>query len=233
MKSVRSMTVTQFRIFEPDLIPYRVIVTPGATSVIEKVMGFRSSGRLQEFDEMVFRDGSFQITEGGPVIVISEMHINERRIILQVEGNSKTADQAYAMLKAIVERFGERVKDAEPMFFTEETRSVVELEFDWSSLVSPELAALANEFVSVPADPLAQQYVKSMSAQIIIGTRIDKILTESGVVATDKALVIEPRIDVPLSERVYFTRSPTDSETHLALVKDLEARLIKRPAKHR
>lgn len=233
MRSVRSMAVTQFRIFPPDLIPFLMIVTPSAANIIQQVMGFRSVGRNAEIAEVIFQEGSFKISDDKPTIVVTEMRINERRVIIQVEGNSGTANQAYSLLREICSRFGDRFRDAEPTLLTEETKSVVELEFDWSSLLNPALVAVANDFAAGHAGSLVQQYIKSVSVQVVIGTRIAEELTEAGIVATDKPLVIEPRTDVPLSERVYFTRSPSDSETHLALIRDLEARLIKRAAEKR
>jgi hypothetical protein len=232
MKNIKSMSVTQYRIFTPDLIPYRMIATPFAGTVIQRVMGFRSAARHQEIDEIIFQDGSFQMTEDGPFIIVPEMHINERRIIILVEGNSDVADQAYAMLNGVLAKFGDRLKDAEPAFFTEETNCVVELEFDWPSLLNPNLVAFANDFVVAPPDSLTHQYIKGMSVKIILGTRIAENLTSSGVVATDKMLLIESRNDAPLSDRVYWTSSPSDSETHLALIRDLEERLNK-PDKRR
>lgn len=231
MRKLRNIAVTQYRLFAPDLIPYRMIATPRGAGVIEKVMGFHGTERHQEIDQLIFRDGSFQMEENGPLIVIPEMHINERRVIISVEGNSEAGDKAYAMLRGIFVRLGDRFGDAEPRLMTEETRSVVELDFEWSSLLNPDVVEFAGDFIAGHAVGLAQQYIKTMSVQIVIGGQLSEELAGSGITVADKALVIEPRIDVPLSERVYFVRSPSDSETHLALVRDLEARLIKKSAK--
>ena len=233
MKNIRTMTVTQFRIFPPDLIPFGLIFSPAGTDMIQQVMGFGNVGRNADLIEIIFRNGSFKIDSDTPPIVVQEMRINARRIIVQVEGSSAVANQAYYWLKELCSRFDENFRDAEPTLLTEETGSVVELDFDWSSLLNPGLVAAADAFVARSVDTPVRQYVKTVSVQILIGTRIDDTLTDAGIVTAEKPLTIEPRIDVPLSDHVFFTRSPADSETHLALIRDLEARLTKRTVKRR
>ena len=51
---------------------------------------------------------------------------------------------------------------------------------------------------------------------------LDSGLREVGVRLVDKTLTIEPRIRTRLEERRYYTLSPTDSETHLELLREFE-----------
>src|SRR5687768_17688935 len=98
MSIVTNMYVTQGRIFAPDIVPYRLIITPLGTSIINQAFGFRDANWNQENLDYVFQDGTFEY-EGG-TLPITWLGFNDRRIVIQVLGDSDAAHAVYAFLSA-------------------------------------------------------------------------------------------------------------------------------------
>jgi len=231
MVSIRYLSVTQFRIFRPDAVPFALLRTPVGSGHLKTQMGFRTVGFNAETGDLVFEDGAFRRNEGGPLIVVTSAAFNNRRIVLSVIGDSELAQGAYATIQELFSASGFTLPD--PVISTEETICVAELDFEWQALLNPEISSMATEFAKgLPVVPR----IRGAGIKITFGFSPDQHLEEYGANLNDKQLVVEPRADVPLSERVYFTASPSGSEAHIALVEALEARIMrkteKRPGKH-
>ena len=102
------------------------------------------------------------------------------------------------------------------------------LDFEWITLLNPALVDQVSRRVKEFSTESIRRIVKGVSLRFTLGAMaVDERLNEYGIPLNDQQIVIEPRADVPLSERTYFTYSPCDSDTHLQLVSELEASLLK------
>lgn len=235
MRNIRSMTVTQHRIFEADQIIFSLIARPVGLNALKELLSFRAAAVNTESGDLVFQDGSCQI--GDATVLVGSVILNDRRLAINVEGDSRAAHLVFGLIAEFFLQLGETFKQGkpplesiEPLVFTEETMAVVELDFDWPQLFSQELVAAAEGFTA-RAKPVAMTIRNALARFTISYFQNDPRLKEGGVAFADKVLAIEPRIDVPFSERVYFTTSPSDSETHMGMVRALEEALTRKTKK--
>ena len=104
-----------------------------------------------------------------------------------------------------------------------------QLDFDWTALFNPALVDQVSRWAQEFSSEQGERFIRSTSVRFTLGVANKSIkLSEQGVTLYDHALIIEPRADTPLSERIYHTYSPCDSDTHLRLVAELEANLLGR-----
>lgn len=223
MKNVTGMYVQQTRFFAPDVVPYRLVITSLGANRLRQALGFGSTN-WQENLEYVFQDGT--IEHHGNVIPITWASFHDRRIFIQVLGDSSAAHAAYSAISEVLSELDPGFRKATPLASTEETSCAAQLDFDWAALFNPALvehvAQRAREFSSEQVG----RFIKGVSVRFTLGIEIKrKDLSERGITVVDQNIIVEPRADTPLSERMYHTYSPCDSDTHLRLVSELETNL--------
>ena len=223
MDSVTQMYVTQGRTFAIETPPYRFIITPFGTNLLKQSFGFRDPTWNQESGDYVFQDGTFE--HEGAAVPISWLAFNERRIVIQVLGNSAAAHALYQTLNAVLAKMVAGFQEVAPLVFNEETSCVARLDFDWPALLSPVLVEQVSRRARELSTDKTMRIIKGVSIRFTLGTTItDERLSAYGIPLFDQTVVIGNRKrNVPLSERMYFTYSPCDSATHLQLVSELEA----------
>jgi hypothetical protein len=228
MKNIANMYVMQTRIFPPDVIPFRLLITAtGATRVIE-TFGFRDVQWNQENMEYAFQDGTLGREGRGEIVPITWLSFRDRRIIVQVFGDSSAAHAVYAAVSEMLAQLAPDFKEPVPMLFREETSCAAQLDFEWTALLNPKLVDLVTRRVQGLSTEEVGRAIRSVSVRFTIGVAVSEKLRDYAVSSADQTIAIEPRAEVPLSERNYFTYSPCDSDTHLKLVSELEAKLAKK-----
>jgi hypothetical protein len=224
MDSVSNMYVTQGRIFALEIPAFRLIITPLGTNLLKEEFGFRDPSWNQESGDYVFQDGTFE--HEGVTIPIVWLGFSDRRIVLQVLGNSNAAHAFYGLLGAVLVKMAPGFQEVDPLVFNEETSCIVQLDFDWPALLSPALVTQVSKLAREFSADRTKRVIKGVSIRFTLGAvTTDEQLGEYGIPLFDTTVAVEPKANVPLSERVYFTYSPCDSSTHLRLVSELEARL--------
>lgn len=223
MNTVTGMLVQQTRLFAPDVVPYRLVITSYGANRLRQALGFGSMNWLENL-EYGFQDGT--IAHQGSIIPITSVSFHDRRIVTQVSGDSSAAHAAYSAIREVLAELDPEFRNATPLASTEETSCTARLNFEWTALLNPALV----EHVSQRTQDLSSEYVgrfiKSINLRFTLGMEVKgRDLSERGITLFDQSLIIEPRADTPLSERTYHTYSPCDSDTHLKLVSELEAKL--------
>jgi len=232
MPVVTNLYVTQGRIFAPDIVPYRLVITPLGTSLINQAFGFRDANWSQENLDYVFQDGTFEYQGGN--LPITWLGFNDRRIVIQVLGDSDAAHAVYSFLCEALTQLTPGFQEARPLLLNEETSCTVRLSFDWRALLNPALVDLVSDKVKEFTTEEARRFIKGLSIRFTIGAvTADERLRDYGVSLFDQTIAVEPKANVPLSERIYFTYSPFDSDTHLKLISDLETNLSRKGASGR
>jgi len=225
MKDVTEFEVKQTRIFPVDGLPMPRLITPAVSNAFRERFGW--GGAEAPEGEIVFQPGVFPNTEAKDAIVIKSLQMNERRMVLTVIADSSGANQVH---KGLMDFFAEVAgwTPAEPLILTEDTTCTATLDFDWDALLSPAmrkfLKGTMNETIS--AHSISPPEVRGLHFAVRIAyPEVPTKLQEHGVALSDKTLTVEPRVQTPPSERRYYTSSPTDSDTHLQLLEQLERAL--------
>lgn len=198
---------------------------PVAETVQER-FGFRGFAPQTRDDNLVglaFTLGAFK--ENGSVYPVTAVNVEERRIQLEIEGESKVANRFFAELARVLSPLLPNKPDlASPIYVAETTTSRVELNFSLSSLLDRRLRDFLSEtYEPAIAKPGYRVLVSPRAIAINASWLPDRDPT-TGVRVTDKAFNIEVRAGTQEHERAFFISSPTDSDTHLKLLEDLERR---------
>lgn len=228
MKNIANMYVMQTRLYPPDVIPFRLIMTPVGANLLIEAFGFRDATWNQETSEYVFQDGLLERINSGNTIPITWLSFRERRMIVQVFGDSDAASAAYMAVNEKLAQLAPDFQNPTPLLFSEETSCVAQLDFDWTALLNPSLAELVAQQAKGLTTEGVGKAIRGVSVRFSIGVTVNERLRDYGVTFADQTIAIEPRAEVPLSERTYFTYSPCDSSTHLKLVSEVEASLAKK-----
>ena len=230
MENVTGMVVMQTRVFAPDIVPYRLIVTPLGTNLLKQTLGFRDASWNQENWDYVFQDGTFEYRS--ITVPIIWLGFNDRRILIQVQGDSDAALAAYSSVRGLLTDLAPDFQNPEPLLFSQETSCSVKLDFEWTSLLSTALVEQVNKRAKEVSTEEIGMAVKGLTLRFTLGAaRKSELLTDYGITIFDQTIAIEPKANVPLSERVYFTYSPCDSDTHLKLVTELEISLASKASR--
>jgi len=227
MDTISNMYVIQGRTFAPDMVPYRLVITPYGTNLLKQALGFRDASWNQEISDYVFQDGT--LDHKGIAIPVTWLGFNDRRIVIQVLGDSDAARAVYSSVRIVLAQLSPAFEGVEPLLLNEETSCSAHLDFAWTELLNPKLAALVSRKVKDLSTKELRKVLKNVSIRFTIGSvTIDEELSEYGVSLTDQLIAVEPKAAVPFAEQLYFTYSPCDSDTHLRLVSDIEKVLIKK-----
>ena len=232
MKEVTDLTVTQVRVFAVDVVPLSKINTK---SCIERIRGDLSVSQIEStpfiegIGPIIFLRG--EIKEGNRIIVINRIVVDPRRIILEVVGTSKEANQVYDVLLSSIDSAADidSGKLRVPLLIAETTQCVATLDFHFESLFDNSFIELLNSRVKKEAtSKRAKGSVRPLAVEVEISYEIkDEILIENRISMTPKKFVIAPRAGAPSEARRYFLSSPFDSDTHLKLVRALEETVSK------
>ncbi len=174
--------------------------------------------------DLIFSSGTLQRNDLSPIL-INGVQINERRIILDISDDSERGFEVFAKLVEVLLQFDKSnsLKETSPVVFTQETSCVATLDFDWTSLISQKFLDFGRNLESEFSTTIAKAGIIGLRSALVFAFTIeDQIIRENGVTLSPKGFVVEPRANVPLSERRYLTMSPTDTKTHLHLLGKLE-----------
>jgi hypothetical protein len=225
MENITNMYVMQSRVFAPDAVPYRLIITPFGTNFLRQELGFREASWNQENLDYVFQDAALEYNE--IMVPITWLGFNDRRIVIQVQGNSDAAHAAYSAVSLALAKLASEFQYATPVLFNEETSCTAKLNFEWTALLNPALVDQVSKKLSeLSAADDVRAITKDVTVRFAIGAAAtDSNLSGYGITRFDQTIAIEPKTGAPLSERLYFTYSPLDSDSHLRFVAGIETRL--------
>jgi len=233
MKDLSILGVQQVRIFTADVIPLTAFTTAAGINALKETFGFSSLGPGDDgTDLVVLRGGVCPLDESGNFAVINALHLNDRRVIVDVRADSSTTSAVFgaiwAALSSVKEDRATSVAPPPPIVFTEECKSVSTLDFDWAAVFPPALAGYAagDRLVDLLSSPQARADISGFS----IGFRIrydltEKSISRAGITIGDKVVKLEPRVGTTREQRRYFAESPTSSDDHINLLREIEAAL--------
>ncbi len=213
--------VTQYRIFPPDVVPMRPLTMKLGMEALQALFNFRDAW-LPEEGVVRFEGGAVRSSKANPTW-ISWLTVNDRRIALQVLGDSRDATGTYEAIAKALAVHAPSMATTEPLILAEETVCALDLNFHWYDLLAAQAPAFIETLLESVTEPGVKPFLKTTSLRFQIGFKLSDELEQRGVSSADKMFVIEPRTDVPLSERRYYSASPASSDIHFRLLEVLES----------
>ncbi len=228
---VKDLTVTQIRVFPVDVIPLNLITTKSCIGKVRDALSvneIETRPLIEGKSIIIFRRG--ELKERNRLIIINKIEVEPRRVIIEVVGTSKEANQVYktfvSTLVTVINKDLENLRI--PLLIAETTRCVVTLHFAFEALFNSTFINFLNKKIKEEAsDEVADASVRPLSAIAEITYRIkDKILIDNNITMNPKQFSIAPRMGAPADSKSYIISSPFDSEKHLKLIKELNHSMV-------
>ena len=233
MKNIVDITVTQARLFPTDCLPFSQLRVPENAKIVQQAFKFGAVQTDPFGLQISFANGIFDYR--GKSINVLSLIFEQRKISIQIRGRSPAADSFYFAVAKLLQSIGNEANadKFEPLLKAEETACVATLDIDFSDLVAPPLWAFIQgdakrRLQTTYGNPRSISF-KNLSFEVKY--EIKPELADYDVALASKPITIEPRVSTPLNQRRFFTSSPTDSETHLAILERIEKGIAKSRSK--
>lgn len=224
MKEITDLRVKQFRIFGADRIPFLPLKTALGQKAMIETYSWREFGENPPTRELIYNGGVFQPPDAPPIL-INNLQISDRRIVLEVTGNTEQAAAVFVSIAQLLERYDSTGvwKNAQPVVVTNETTCVVTLDFDWDLMFSWQFVEFSKGLTKKFSSHSAVPEIAGVKCGIVFSFDVkNPEIQRHGITLSNKSFTVEPRANTPLSQRRFLTASPTDSGTHLELLRTLE-----------
>ena len=237
MKDITELAIAERRIFGPDVLPFSNLRSKTNLSNLSSPFSFKKIDLIEDDNKkivaIVMHSGEF--LHDKKIFPIEQLAIDQTGITFGMNSDSKIAGKFYQVISDLLNNVSkEKEFNKEiPLVKSTITSCIVTLDFDHKDLFSSKL----NSFLAKETSKSCASVVNNV-AKVSIAPRslsfdvnyavTDKSLLDRGVSINTKQIAIEPRIGTALKDRRFYTTSPTDSETHLKLLSELEKKFKKR-----
>ena len=228
--TLRELRAQVTALFPQDCLPVAALQNATASRVIEQAL---ETVRAQVPSALVagptanitYVGGRHQVGEHWAFI--EQISIEPRRIIVSVQGNS---DDALVVLKSVRELLGQidplaRKSTVDPLVTVFDSTCTVQLDIDLGEMpvASPfgKLQSLLRENL-----PSYRATAESRFSGIRFRIHYDSLpkeLSESNIILLDKLFLLEQREQSAAAERLYYSQSPSDTQTHLSILQQIES----------
>lgn len=229
MKNIHSLTVGQIRIFPEDTIPYKIFSLPDKLKQLRDHYHFTNeevpialhipgSPKL-----IIFSAGEAKCRDKS--IIVDRIAFEDRKITLEVTGTSEEADVIFSDLANFINKMaGNSLLDEEKYLIkSEETKCIAELDIDyWDIFNERTKRFVKNNLTKMLPMPIVSIEPKKLSFGINFEQDLD-LLQKQRIRISEKPFTIEPRTGIPFEDKVFYTESPCDSDTHLNLITTFES----------
>lgn len=229
MRAIESLTVTQIRVFRADAIHPSLIQINSVAKVFQEAFGFRQFMPIgmpgtAPAAAVIFGQGEFK--SGDTVFGIQRVHVESRRIIIVISATSAIASEFFAELIKVIEQIDPREKKPSyaPLILTEETESVVQLDFPMTKLFESGSLHDFCQGLSEKVDGFgssASIYPSGLKFRVAY-SNLPEELKLQGIQHLDKEIRIEVRAQTTIAENAYFIQSPNSSDMHIKLIELIE-----------
>lgn len=229
MKNIRKLTSVQIRIFPADYIPYSYLLRKEFVDYILEKYKFNShempfenlSGDTPKV--LVFKSGEYKVEK--KKIIIKRLVFENRRVVTDTLSTSKEATKLFNVISRDINKFqiDGTFKASNASYLGEEASCVVSLNIDYMDIFSENFRSFLNEdLIKHMKHDVFEVYPKLTRFEISF--KPDDKLMRNRITLSPKQLIMEPRTDHALDERIFLTSSPCDTDTHLDMIKSFEKR---------
>ncbi len=159
-------------------------------------------------------------------IAIKKLVLEERRILIEVEGSSSDADQFFNKLKHLIDEIGENFSEdfLTPIIKSEESEIVLNLGFPISKLINPTYLEFVRSKIPQKAK---MEYADTRVTPFTLTFQVDydvkdTSISEHRIGLSRKEFSVQPAIGYPIDEQIYYSRAPFSTEVHLDILRELE-----------
>jgi hypothetical protein len=229
MKSLFSL-IHQILVYQFEEIPFFRVQQRGAVEQIAAMFSFSDVQPVQIADNKMgfaFVSGIFVDDDGEHPIL--KLVIEDRRILLDLNGTSRSADRLIGKLGIYFSQLTKRVDShfLVPLIKAEDSEVIVQMDFSADKLFGPQFYILMEERAKYAFS--SDNYQATISPGLLnffVSYNCNPILEDYRIDMSRKEFQIGPRPGFPLSEQVYYSKAPIDTESHLQLLSDLENSLV-------
>ena len=223
-------TIHQVYLLRFDEVPLLKLLHPAGLQPLSALFGFAQAGVVQDQSGtpvINLQLGAFR--EGDIELPILRLAIEERRILLDLEGTSDQADKVIARLAEHLRVLSGRADDAflRPVVKAQESEVVSRLNFQWDQLLSRQLTDFVARYLhTATKSEHATSSAKLGQIMFVIQYETEGLaLDDQRVLLSRKEFIIAPRPGYLPTERVYYSKAPVDTSSHTALLHHLESLL--------
>ncbi|MFH1928295.1 MAG: hypothetical protein ABIK79_09030 [Chloroflexota bacterium] len=223
---IRNRNSLLVSLFEFDQIPFSRLLHNSSLSHIQNMYEFQGVEIKQNPNGqpvVAFHIGVYSDDKG----VIKRIELEERRILIEVDGSSNIAD---AILDEIKEYFCKLAACVEENFLSpvvQSRESVIgaKMGFHANNLVHQKLLDFVNNRVVEEANMEQGNAISNFHGVMF---RLDYIPTEEKlkdyrITLSRKEFSLGPRDGTSLDERIFISKAPVDTSTHIQLLEEIEA----------
>ena len=209
-------------------IPILELLQTEATTKFRDFFGFTGGETFQSGDQrpsIQFVLGKANVED--EEINITNVKIEDRRILILVEGNSEDADKVWVQLRTYFARMAQVEDDTylDPLLIARESVIITKMDITIEDLVNPMYLKFVNEdVVGAAKSDLANAWsqLNLLTFNISYEPVDSKHLEQVRIGLSRKEFSISPRTGYPLSEKVFFSSGPFDTDTHIKLLEKFE-----------
>jgi hypothetical protein len=210
-----------------DEIPLPNILPPAGMQSIQVLFGFGPPSMTPDAQGSPVAGFQFGIMRAGTrEIPITKLVIENRRILLDIEDESIYADKVFTTLIEALKKISGRVDNdyLTTLIKAEESEVVAHLDFPAEKLLTPQLAGFVDKTLQpMTMSNIASSAIQLASINFMVSYKfLNSSLDSYKVTLIPKEFNISPRPGVPLSEQVYYSKAPVDTETHKVILRALE-----------
>jgi hypothetical protein len=214
-------------------IPLAKLTSGKNLEIFSTLFNFQQTEGMQDANKdniigVQFRLGTFNANDDRD-IVINKLVIEERKIVIDIEGASQYADELF---KEIVSIFSEWELNKEPGFLEPiiqayDSEIIAGLDFHISKLIAPSLLNFLDKVADSAKSELADARILPAALSFLIDYETkSRDLSDHRISLSRKEFSIQPAVGSPLDEQTYLSRAPFETQVHINLLKELESVFI-------
>ena len=219
MERIADLRASRVAVYPTPVIPIARLLAGSLGKQLMETLGFGVA--RAEGGEVHLGQGSISID--GEEIIILNLQMNDRRVMLTVEGTSAQADAVAQAIKMMV-----APEDAwpAPKVVVYETACTARLNFGWQQLVSGGLRDFVEDSLKPSAGSMGETpEITRVDVVMNLKYATPKSLAEYDISLSPKPFIVGVAPQTPPDDRIFRTQSPTTSDEHLRLLGALEAAL--------
>ncbi len=223
---VKELNSTLLKIMEFGQIPFWKMFFD-APRTLQEPFNFQKIdvGQKQQKAILLFELGTYQVASD--MVIIESIEIDERKIVVKVNAESSCAEMIMDELCEYMQQFSgaQNEIDFKPVIQSNESIIIAHMDMYAKELIHPSLLNLIDNEIVENASTI---YGKAISNHYKMLFRLDyistdEILKEYRIDITPKLFSIEPRDGTPLDKKIYVSRAPVDTKTHIMLLEEIES----------
>lgn len=223
---IRNRISTQICLFEFDQIPFSRLLHESSLSYIKEMYEFQGVEIKQNPNGLPII--AFQIgVHAGDKGTIKRVEIEERRMLIEVDGPSSVADEILNELRKYFCELSDCIVDdfLVPVIQARESVIIAKLGFHARELVHPKLLDFVENRVVEDASLKQGDAISNINNVIF---RLDyspkkEKLKDYRITLSRKEFSIGPRDGTSLDEKIFISKAPVDTNTHLKLLEEIES----------